>query len=78
MDPGTRPGTQGLELDDSERLPDAPWAYATKVELTWYQQWRVGDLVLWDNRCVMRRRDEFDPASRRLMHRSQIKGDRPF
>jgi Taurine catabolism dioxygenase TauD, TfdA family len=45
---------------------------------TWYQQWRVGDLVLWDNRCVMHRRDEFDPKSRRLMHRSQIKGDRPF
>ncbi len=69
---------QGLELEDSERLLDALWAHATKPELTWYQQWRVGDLVLWDNRCVMHRRDEFDPASRRLMHRSQIKGDRPF
>jgi taurine dioxygenase len=69
---------QGLELDESERLLDALWAHATRPELTWYQQWRVGDLVLWDNRCVMHRRDEFDPASRRLMHRSQIKGDRPF
>lgn len=69
---------QGLELDDSERLLDALWEHATRAQLTWYQQWRVGDLVLWDNRCVMHRRDEFDPASRRLMHRSQIKGDRPF
>ena len=69
---------QGLDLDDSERLLDALWAHATRPELTWYQQWRVGDLILWDNRCVMHRRDEFDPASRRLMHRSQIKGDRPF
>jgi taurine dioxygenase len=69
---------QGLALDDSERLLDALWEHATKSELTWYQQWRVGDLVLWDNRCVMHRRDEFDPTSRRLMHRSQIKGDRPF
>ncbi len=68
----------GLTLDDSEGLLDALWAHATGPELTWYQQWRVGDLVLWDNRCVMHRRDEFDPASRRLMHRSQIKGDRPF
>ncbi len=47
-------------------------------KLTWYQQWRVGDLILWDNRCVMHRRDEFDPQTRRLMHRTQIKGDRPF
>jgi taurine dioxygenase len=69
---------QGMALDESERLLDALWAHATRPELTWYQQWRVGDLVLWDNRCVMHRRDEFDPKSRRLMHRSQIKGDRPF
>jgi len=69
---------QGLTLDDSEQLLDALWEHATRAQLTWYQQWRVGDLVLWDNRCVMHRRDEFDPASRRLMHRSQIKGDRPF
>ncbi len=69
---------EGLALDDSERLLDALWEHATKPELTWYQQWRVGDLVLWDNRCVMHRRDEFDPTSRRLMHRSQIKGNRPF
>jgi len=69
---------EGLELEDSERLLDALWAHATSPELTWYQQWRVGDLVLWDNRCVLHRRDEFDPNTRRLMHRSQIKGDRPF
>jgi taurine dioxygenase len=69
---------QGLDLESSERLLDALWAHATHPQLTWYQQWRVGDLVLWDNRCVMHRRDEFDPNSRRLMHRSQIKGDRPY
>jgi taurine dioxygenase len=34
-----------------------------------------GDLVLWDNRCTMHRRDEFDPNTRRIMHRTQIKGD---
>ena len=39
---------------------------------------RAGDLILWDNRCVMHRRDAFDPATRRVMHRTQIKGDRPY
>ena len=68
----------GLPLDASESLLDALWAHATKDEFTWYQQWRVGDLILWDNRCVMHRRDAFDPATRRVMHRTQIKGDRPF
>lgn len=68
----------GLPLDESEALLDALWAHCTKPEFTWYQQWRAGDLILWDNRCVMHRRDAFDAATRRVMHRTQIKGDRPF
>jgi taurine dioxygenase len=68
----------GLPLEDSEALLDALWAHCTKTEFAWYQQWRAGDLILWDNRCVMHRRDAFDPATRRVMHRTQIKGDRPF
>jgi taurine dioxygenase len=31
--------------------------------------------VLWDNRCTMHRRDAFDPKQRRIMHRTQVKGD---
>jgi taurine dioxygenase len=68
----------GLSLADSEALLDALWEHATQDEFTWYQQWRVGDLILWDNRAVMHRRDAFDPAARRVMHRTQIKGDRPY
>ena len=34
----------------------------------------LGDLVLWDNRTTMHRRDAFDPRARRVMHRTQIKG----
>ena len=69
---------QGLSLAESEALLDELWAHATRDEFSWYQQWRAGDLILWDNRCVMHRRDAFDPAARRVMHRTQIKGDRPY
>jgi taurine dioxygenase len=68
----------GLALAESEALLDELWQHATRDEFTWYQQWRVGDLILWDNRAVMHRRDAFDPAARRVMHRTQIKGDRPY
>ena len=64
---------EGLELDESNALLDEIWAHATRDELTWQHQWRVGDLVLWDNRCTMHRRDAFDPSCRRVMHRTQIK-----
>jgi len=65
----------GLELAESEALLDALWDHATRREIAWTHRWGVGDLVLWDNRCTMHRRDPFDDASRRVMHRTQIKGE---
>jgi taurine dioxygenase len=62
----------GLELAESERLLEEIWSY---VETALYRhQWALGDLVLWDNRTTMHRRDAFDPKARRVMHRTQIKG----
>jgi len=65
----------GLSLADSDALLDELWSYATRDELAWGNEWRVGDLVLWDNRCTMHRRDPFDAIARRIMHRTQIKGE---
>ena len=67
----------GLSLAESEALLDELWSYATKPALCWKNAWRVGDLVLWDNRCTMHRRDPFDAAARRVMHRTQVKGEAP-
>lgn len=66
---------QGMSLADSESLLDQLWSYATREEHSWHNEWRVGDLVLWDNRCTMHRRDPFDQNARRVMHRTQIKSD---
>ena len=68
----------GLPLDESEEMLEKLWAHASQTRFAWYQEWKVGDLIMWDNRCAMHRRDAFDPESRRLMHRTQIKGDKPF
>jgi taurine dioxygenase len=66
---------EGLSADDSNALLDDIWEQATRESLTWRHQWRAGDLVLWDNRCTMHRRDAFDPTARRVMHRTQIKSN---
>src|SRR5262252_9553834 len=58
----------GLPLAESEALLDELWSYATREEFTWRHDWRVGDLVLWDNRATMHRRDAFDATSRRILH----------
>jgi len=74
---GRRPGAyiHGLPVAESEKLLDALWAHCTQPGFTWYQKWRIGDLVMWDNRCVMHRRDAFDESLRRRMHRTQIVGE---
>jgi taurine dioxygenase len=68
----------GMSLEESELLLDELWAHASQPKYSWHHQWRIGDVVMWDNRCAMHRRDSFDDTKRRIMHRTQIKGDRPF
>jgi taurine dioxygenase len=68
---------EGLSVEESDRLLDALWAHATQQRFVYVHHWRVGDLVMWDNRCTMHRRNSFDEKARRLMHRTQVKGDVP-
>jgi taurine dioxygenase len=68
---------EGMDLAESEALLDEIWHYASDDAICWGNQWRVGDLVMWDNRCTMHRRDPFPAESRRVMHRTQVKGAAP-
>lgn len=67
----------GMPLAESEALLDELWAYASDENFAWHNVWKVGDVVLWDNRCTMHRRDPFDATDRRVLHRTQIKGNSP-
>ncbi|HEX7888325.1 MAG TPA: TauD/TfdA family dioxygenase [Ramlibacter sp.] len=64
----------GLPLAESDRLLDVIWGYATAEAVTLRHQWRLGDVVLWNNLTTMHRRDAFPPDQVRTLHRSQIKG----
>jgi taurine dioxygenase len=68
----------GLGIEESEALLDELWAHATQPALAWFHEWQPGDLLMWDNRCVMHRREPFDAAARRVLHRVVIKGSKPF
>ena len=77
---GRRPNAyvNGLSIEESEELLDELWAHATQPCFAWPHRWNAGDLVVWDNRCVMHRRDSFQADARRIMHRTQCSGDRPI
>ena len=65
----------GLEIEESENLLDEIWEHATQEKYTWTQKWEKGDLLMWKNLNVLHKRDAFDPNTRRVMHRTQLKGE---
>jgi taurine dioxygenase len=72
---GRRPNAWivGLSESDSDALLDELWSHVRQGTHMWTQQWQQGDLVIWDNRCTLHRRNQLDPSLRRLMHRTQVK-----
>lgn len=68
---------EGLSPAESDALLDRLWAHVGTPGTTYEHKWREGDLLLWDNRSTMHRRDPFDAKTRRVMHRTQIKGKLP-
>jgi taurine dioxygenase len=68
----------GLTLDESEKLLDEIWAHTCQDRYVWEHKWRVGDLLVWDNRCTMHHRNGFDQNERRLMHKSTTAGEPVF
>jgi alpha-ketoglutarate-dependent taurine dioxygenase len=72
---GRRPNAWilGLSDADSDALLDELWAHVQQGPHLWTQEWRQGDLVIWDNRCTLHRRNQLDPSLRRLMHRTQVR-----
>ena len=51
---------RGLADDEAARLVAELTAHATQRQFVYMHRWRVGDLVMWDNRCTMHRGTEYD------------------
>ena len=69
----------GWTREESEALLDFLWDHATQDRFKWtHGPWQVGDMVLWDNRCVMHHRDAHAGTHRRVMHRTQLGREAPI
>ena len=68
---------EGLPEEESERLLGLMFDTIERPEYIYEHRWRVGDLLLWDNRCTLHARRDFDPNESRWMRRVTIRGDRP-
>jgi taurine dioxygenase len=67
----------GLPVEESEKLLDQLWGAAARPGTVYEHAWQAGDVLIWDNRCVIHRRDSFDPSARRVMHRLTTRGEKP-
>ena len=68
----------GLTAAGSEALLDTLWAHATDSRFAYTHEWAVGDVIIWDNRATLHRRDPFDAQSRRILYAAQVEGHRPI
>jgi taurine dioxygenase len=69
----------GMDRPQSDPLLDELMAHADQPQFHYHHQWRVGDLVIWDNRCAMHHANSDYPAEdRRFLYRCMVGGgDRP-
>lgn len=67
----------GLPLDENRAILDDLYARIARPEYHWMQVWEQGDMIVWDNRCTMHRRDSWAAEEERVMHRTTTKGEKP-
>ena len=65
----------GMTEDESRGLLRFLWSHSVKPEFVYRHPWKVGDLLMWDNRCAMHMAPaDYAPGQPRLMHRITILG----
>jgi alpha-ketoglutarate-dependent 2,4-dichlorophenoxyacetate dioxygenase len=63
---------RGMEEPEARMLLLDLNEFATQREFVYTHTWKVGDLVMWDNRCTMHRAREYDETQVRDMHRTTV------
>jgi taurine dioxygenase len=68
----------GMDFDEGRALIEELNALAVHPDLTYEHRWTPGQLIVWDNRCVMHRATAYDPATqRRVVRRCTVLGEVP-
>lgn len=72
-------GIEGMAENESDEILDFLFEHQVKPEFVYTHKWKTGDLVIWDNRCVIHRgAGGYTYPDVRTMHRTVVAGDRPF
>ena len=65
---------EGMDEAESDALLSELFDHVERPEFVYTHKWRVGDLLMWDNRCTMHRVRAFDETKVRDMRRTTVAG----
>jgi taurine dioxygenase len=78
LNPIRTEGISGMEESDALGLLDELLSHATQPQFEYRHQWHQGDMVMWDNRCLLHKANgDYDMAQVRYLYRIMLKGDVP-
>ena len=69
---------EGMGLREGWELLTRLREYATQPQFVYRHEWKLGDMVIWDNTGTMHRAMPYALDSGRLMHRTTVEGEEPF
>jgi len=71
-------GIEGMPDAEARPLIDRLIAEVTRPESIYRHRWKVGDFMIWDNRCLLHRGCGYDADKyRRRMHQTRVRGRGP-
>ena len=68
---------EGVSQAESDELLDLLFEHIERPEFRYEHTWRVGDMIMWDNRCSVHARTDFAPNTRRMMRRVTVRDPAP-
>lgn len=66
-----------LEPDESRALLEELFDHVENPDFVYAHKWTIGDILIWDNRCTIHARTDFDGSERRLMKRVTVGDNAP-
>ena len=69
---------EGVPERESRAMLDELFAFADNRDIVYEHEWRIGDVLMWDNWCSCHARTDFPAADRRMLRRCTIKGQQLF
>ena len=68
----------GIEERESREILEFLFDHMEKEQYLYDHKWKPCDLSIWDNRCTLHARTDYDLAERRLLRRYAVEGDKPY